>query len=210
MSKDILLVSAGTVHPSLAARRVFKRTLTALPEFKFTQIKHLNMLPTLDLDTYAGMVLYYHAEELRQDALQAFRDYVVGGGGVLAVHSASASFKGMDKYYEVLGGEFVSHGPVEEFELIPGSAMDDIFGRGERFTIYDELYRHEYDPDNMIHYHVEVKTEAGEIEKEPFVWTRAFGQGRICYCAFGHTVKALQQPGAQAILRRGLRWVSGS
>ncbi len=210
MSKEILLVSAGTAHPNLAARRVLRRTLTVLPEFKFTRIRHLDMLPMLDLEAYAGMVLYYHAEDLHPDALQAFRDYVAGGGGVLAVHSASASFKKIDEYYEVLGGRFVNHGAVENFKLVPGSLMDDIFGRGERFTIYDELYRHEYDSDNAVHYYVEVETGAGELEKEPFVWTRDFGQGRVCYCAFGHTVKALRQPGVQAILQRGLRWVSGS
>ena len=210
MKKRILLVSEGTVHPNLLARRVLNRTLRRLPEFTFTHTRHLNTLPALDLDAYAALVLYYHAESVQPDALQTFADYVAGGGGVLAVHSASASFKAEDKYSEVLGGRFVRHGAVENFELVPNSAMDDIFGKGERFTIFDELYRHEYDPGNTIHYHVEVKGEDGEVESEPFVWTRAYGQGRVCYCAFGHTAKALRQSGARAILQRGLRWVSGS
>ena len=213
MSKKILLVCSGVFHPNLWAQRVLKKTLTELPGFSFVQVKNMDKLPAIDLREFAGMVLYYHDKTISPDALQAFVSYVENGGGVLAVHGASASFKKEEKYFEVLGGRFVEHGKVENFELLPNSDADDIFGQGVRFTVYDEIYRHEYDADNTIHYYVEI--EGGEntkniLLKEPIVWTRVYGNGRVCYCALGHTASALKQPQSQTILRRGLQWISGS
>jgi type 1 glutamine amidotransferase len=67
--------------------------------------------------------------------------------------------------------------------------------------VRDELYRHDYDPDNLIHFHTSVGGE-----REPVVWTRFWGQGRVCYCALGHTVGSMRHPQVQQILQRGLRW----
>ncbi|NDJ52091.1 MAG: hypothetical protein GYB68_03280, partial [Chloroflexi bacterium] len=78
-----------------------------------------------------------------------------------------------------------------------------IFTGIEGFSVRDELYRHDYQPDCEVHFVVDL----GE-DIEPVVWTRSHSRGRVCYCSLGHTVSAMRHPTTQAILQRGLAWVA--
>jgi hypothetical protein len=124
--------------------------------------------------------------------------------GLLAVHGAAASFKTEPGYHEIIGGRFIGHGPVAETEVLPSPEHELFRGIGP-FHLRDELYRHEFDPSNEVHFYTSV-----EGEQEPVVWTRLHGEGRVCYCSLGHTSQAFRHPAVVEILRRGLLWVSGS
>jgi hypothetical protein len=84
----------------------------------------------------------------------------------------------------------------------PAGVQDEVFGEIPGFSVRDELYRHEYDAANRIHF----CTTVGE-EDEPVVWTRHQGRGRVCYCALGHTLSVMRQPQVQRMIQRGLAWV---
>jgi type 1 glutamine amidotransferase len=175
--------------------------------YRFQQAVSLEALPGLPLEPFPppfqGMVLYVHHETISPAALESLDSFVRQGGGLLAVHSASASFKQEERYFEILGGRFVEHGPVEPFQVQPTTAPDEIFDV-PAFSVTDELYRHEYDPGNRTHYFTIV-----DSEREPVVWTRRHGQGRVCYCALGHTADTVRHPNVQRILQRGLAWACG-
>ena len=205
METQVLLVSAGLFHPSLFCRFWLRRALNALPGYRFTRASSLEALPRLSLDSFRAIVLYVHHDALSAAALDCLDAYLEQGGGLLALHSASASYKEEPRFYEILGGRFVNHGPVEEFVVQQSVPEDGIFGTIPVFSVQDELYRHEYDPANRIHFH----TVVGE-EREPVAWTRRRGQGRVCYCSLGHTVGAVRHPQTHQILHRGLTWVSGA
>lgn len=199
----VLFISSGLFHPSLLARRAVERFLRGLPDYRFQHTASLEMLPRLDLSAFRGLVLYFHHKTISPAALDTFEKYVQSGGGVLAIHSASASFKQSQRYHDLLGGRFIRHGPIEDINLLPGSASA-LFDGIAPFTIHDELYRHAYDATNTVHFFV----EAGG-EREPFVWSRTSGTGRVLYIAPGHTVSAVQHPQVREILRRGLAWACG-
>lgn len=200
----VLLVSAGIVHPTLFARVALRRALAALPGLQLQCINSLNRLPALDLSQYQALILYYHQRELSEAAISTFTSFVENGGGVLAIHSASASFKASELYFDVLGGHFVNHGRVEPYVVEPAPDAG-IFSKIDAFIVHDELYLHEYESSNIIHFY----TTVGH-SKEPVVWSRSYGQGRVCYCAPGHTTAAMQHPVVQSILRLGLQWVCGA
>ena len=204
LGTDVLLVSDGLFHPSLPCRFWLRRALTALSRYRFAHASSLEALPRLSLDPFRAIVLYVHHDTLSAAALEGLDADLERGGGLLALHSASASYKEEPCFYEILGGRFVNHGPVEEFVVQPSASEDEIFRSIPAFSIRDELYRHEYDPANRVHF----STPVGE-EREPVVWTRCRGQGRVCYCALGHTVSAVRHPQVRQILHRGLAWVSG-
>ena len=208
LEPSILLVSEGLVHPSLPARFFLRRALVTLPGYRFRRAPSLEALPPTATDRFRAIVLYLHHETISPGALERLEDFVRGGGGLLAVHSASASFQGEERYVDILGGRFVEHGPVEPFEVCPvepglTTPQEAIFGDIPAFSVKDELYRHEYDPGNQIHFY----TPIGD-EREPVVWTRRFSQGRVCYCALGHTISSVRHPQVWQILQRGLAWVS--
>lgn len=204
MEKLLLWVSDGVVHPSLVARFWLRRALIGVPDYRFRRVASLEVLPQRPLAALGAIVLYVHHNTISPPALKRLEEFVGGGGGLLAVHSASASFKQEQRWFELLGGRFVEHGPIEQFEVRPSERQDSAFGELPPFSVRDELYRHEYDPDNRVHFY----TVVGGVQ-EPVVWTRSSGSGRVCYCALGHTVRSMRHPQVVQILRRGLAWVCG-
>jgi type 1 glutamine amidotransferase len=186
------------------ARWHLHRGLASLPGYRMQRVSSLEALPGLDLDRLCAIVLYFHQKTISATALDALDRYVQGGGGILAVHSATASFKQTDRFFEILGGRFREHGPVEEFEVQPVGGQAGTFGDIPTFAIRDELYLHDYDPEIVVHFQTAV-----DQRQEPVVWTRHHGAGRVCYAVPGHTSASIRQPQVQAILRRGLRWVCG-
>jgi type 1 glutamine amidotransferase len=204
LTTPVLLVSDGIVHPSLLARFWLRRALSAMPGYRFQRAASLEVLPHLSAGSFAAIVLYVHHTTLSPAALKHLEDFLQEGGGLLALHSASASFTHEPGYYQILGGRFVNHGPVEPFWVQPATPQDEIFGEIPEFSVRDELYRHEYDAANRVHFY----TTVGET-REPVVWTRRQGRGRVCYCALGHTLSVMRQPQVHQIIQRGLAWVGG-
>jgi len=200
--QNILLVTSGVFHPPYAGRLTLHRALGQLDGFVFRHVPSLERLPE-GLDKYSAMVLYYHGKTISDAALTRLDGFVGSGGGVLAVHSATASFKDSLRYSEILGGRFTGHGPVESFEV--RSKRYDIFRGIEPFTIRDELYIHELQPGVDIHF-----TASHEGDETPVVWTQRYGRGRVCYAVPGHTTNSLKHPAMQEILRRGLKWTCGA
>ncbi len=199
-----LLVSAGFVHPPWRGRRALRDLLSSEPGFAFDEVSSLTEAAQRDLTQYAVLVLYYHHRDtpLADADLAAFRDFVEAGGGVLAVHSATASYKPTAAYFDVLGGRFIGHGPVHAIDVRPTADADSIFAGIGPFTVTDELYLHERHGDFRVHFDTE-----HEGRREPMVWTREVGRGRVCYSCPGHRSASMYHPAVQEILRRGLRWV---
>lgn len=214
MTHNVLLVLDGLVHPTLHSRLWLELGLRALPGYQFRRARSLESLAKVSPARFDALVLYYHHKTLSAPALEAFEAYVRSGGGVVAIHSASASFKSEPRYFAILGGRFVKHGPIEEFELRPTHGDPHGSGAGSDcdpgpcmegippFTIRDELYRHEYDPRVTVH----LNTGDGE----PFAWSHNVGAGRVFYLAAGHTFSAVANPHIKEILRRGLAWACGA
>ena len=115
----ILLASSGFFHPSWLARQRLKRNLQTLPGYVFQQVASLQVLPQLDIFSFRAIVLYFHHKAISPSALACLDEFVRRGGGVLAIHSATASFKQEPRYFEILGGRFRVHGAVQTFKVSP-------------------------------------------------------------------------------------------
>ena len=204
MIANVLLVSAGVFHPPLFGRFWLRRMLSKLANISIIQVASLEALPQLDMDYFQGLILYYHQRRISESALGSLDDYIRGGGGALAIHSATASFKDAGRYFEILGGRFTSHGPVETYEVMPSQEHAPIFSGLRGFHTNDELYIHALEDDIQVHYHTTYQGES-----VPVVWTRIHGEGRVCYAGPGHRSATMRLPAYQAILERGLRWVCG-
>jgi type 1 glutamine amidotransferase len=202
MMKKILLVTDGIFHPPLGARKVLRQTLAQLDGFEFQHIRSMQALPK-DLMDYSALVIYVHHKEISAAALSALDGFASNGGGILGVHSVTASFKQHKHYFEILGGRFTGHGKVEPITILPVIGSD-IFAGIPAFTVKDELYIHEFQPGITPHF---TSKHAGQ--DIPVVWTYRYGQGRVCCLVPGHLTRTMQNENIQEILRRGLAWVSG-
>ncbi len=196
----ILLVTDGIFHPPLLGRFILHGILRKMEGYSFEHIRSLDRLPE-DLDRFSAMVLHYHHRRISPGALARLETFVGNGGGILAIHSATASFKQAGPYFEILGGRFIGHAAVENIQV--RQVKEGFFGGIGDFVIKDELYLHEFKAGIEVFF---TARHAGE--DVPVVWTYRHGKGKVCYAMPGHTSAVMSSPAYQEILCRGLKWVA--
>jgi len=199
---NILLVTQGLFHPSWRARKLLHKILEGLEGFSFHTVNSMESLPQ-DLENYAAMVIYVHHKKISENALDRFDTFVKTGGGVLGVHTATASFKQQLAYSEIMGGCFTGHGPIERFEIQP-LVESAVFQDIPAFSVKDELYIHELQPGITPHF-----VAPYDGQEVPVVWTHPYGAGRVCVAVPGHFSRTLENKAYQEVLQQGLLWVSG-
>lgn len=197
--KTIWLVSEGLIHPPLDGQLALRQALKRSSVFQVLQCRRLEQLP-VDMSGVVAVALYLHRQQVDDAALHRLLDYAASGGGVLGVHSATASFKTSLAYFELLGGRFIGHGKVQPLQFRP--LREDLFGGMTAFSVRDELYHHDFQPNVEVHW---LASAGGE--EAPAVWTHRYAAGRVCYLLPGHLGSSLRHPAVREIIRRGLNWV---
>ncbi len=195
----VLLVTDGFFHPPLLGRLVLDATLRQMEGVTFDHVYSLEKLPS-NLEIYSSLVLHFHHKSISSMALSKLDNFVLSGGGILAIHAATASFKETFSYFNILGGRFVEHGKIEMIEAINQSSH--IFSDLPNFVVRDELYIHELNEKIMVHY-------AAKLDSKviPVVWTFLYGKGKVCYALPGHTTGSMFNPTYKKVLQRALEWV---
>ena len=141
----------------------------------------------------------------KTEAVQnAFIDYVEGGGGLVAVHSAVVSGKKTDTLDKLIGCRFLSHPDactVTVKPVKPHPVTEEI----SLFCETDEHYKIEIiapDADILLaSYSQDAVCAAGYV--------RTQGRGRICVLTPGHTQEVWQNPQFQRLIANAFKWVSG-
>ena len=169
------------------------------------------------------------ATPISPEGEKAFYEAIRGGKGFLGMHCATDTFghfgkrnKGPeDPYIQMIGGEFVSHGPqqVATIEVVdpkfPG--MAEGFGaKGHSFTINDEWYALKNMPDDLHVIMVQVTKgmQSGPFREYnrpnyPMTWARNYGKGRVFYTSMGHREDVWENPMYQGLLLGALGWATG-
>lgn len=198
--KKILLVSDGLFHPPLWGRITLQRFFRRMDGFSFEQIHSMEKLPA-DVNKFQAMVLHFHHKLISRDSLMWLDEFVKNGGGVLAIHSATASFKKSLLYFDIMGGRFIGHGKIGRIDV--KNQDSGIFRGISNFSVRDELYLHELSDKIQVHF-----TASHEGKEVPVVWTHGYGKGKVCYCVPGHTSGSMKNQTYQRVLQRGLEWVT--
>ncbi|MBU2510200.1 ThuA domain-containing protein [bacterium] len=181
-----------------------KKLLKGRLQESFEFSSSISRLETLSNKETAVVVLYFHRKEISDSALKALESFVESGGGLLALHSASASFKQNNRYFKLLGGRFTNHGRISSFKVEPESDQGEIFQNITGFETRDELYIHQYTEDITVHFSTET-----DDHREPVVWTRKLSKGKIVYFSLGHCASVWKHPNVKSIMYQGLDWLEG-
>jgi type 1 glutamine amidotransferase len=195
----VLLVTDGIFHPPLLGRLVLATTLRQMQRVSFDHINSLEKFPE-NLEMYSALVLHFHHKSISPSALSKLDNFVLSGGGILAIHAATASFKDTLSYYNILGGRFIEHGKIAMMEANNQNSL--IFSGIPNFVIRDELYIHELNDKITVHYSAKLETQ--EI---PVVWTFLYGKGKVCYALPGHRTESMLNPTYKRVLQRALEWI---
>jgi putative membrane-bound dehydrogenase-like protein len=191
-----------THHPSVRLMPMLARTLAR----KGIQLTHV-MTPAEALDPatlrhYDALMIYANHEAMTPAEEQALVEFVEGGKGLVAIHSASAMFTGSARYTALVGGQFARHGAGEfAAEIV---RPDHPIVRGlEPFKTWDETYvhaRHNAEGRTVLMDRVDADG------REPYTWVRTQDRGRVFYTAFGHDERTWGNPGFQTLIERATVW----
>jgi type 1 glutamine amidotransferase len=163
---------------------------------------------------YDALVLYDVSERLSDAGQQHFREFVDGGGGVVALHHAIVSYPGWAWYRELLGGQYLQQPAADrpastylhDQDLEVRRVTPHAITRGVRLTrIHDENYKGMFiAPTNTVLLATSHPTSDG-----PLAWVSAYPRARVVYIQLGHGSEAHRDPGYRALVRNAVRWVAG-
>ena len=146
--------------------------------------------------------------------------WIRAGGKFIGYHNASDTFHGprngpVSTYIEMLGGEFLTHGPIQFEGTVRVTDMRHPAMKSfpEEWLIRDEWYiLKNYNRDAI---HVLALFDAGEARSKykmygpayPIAWCRSYGKGRVYYNAMGHREDVWDNPIFQKTVIDALNWL---
>lgn len=156
------------------------------------------------LDRYHTLVLYNNQPTISRSQLAALTGFLENGGGLVALHCASASFQNSEAFIRLVGAAFKSHG-TGTFRATRVRPDHPVVRGVPPFETWDETYIHtKHNPNRTV---LEVRRQDGH--EEPWTWVRAYGEGRVFYTAWGHDERTWGNDGFQQLLTRAIKWTAG-
>ncbi len=152
-------------------------------------IEALKQLSPANLANYDCVVFASTTGDLPLPDKQGFIDWVAAGHAFVGVHAATDTFHGFAPFVDMIGGEFLKHGPQVEVECLncdPEHAATRALPKV--WTVFDEIYQFKnYEQKKVrdllvLDKHPNDKT-AGHF---PVSWCKPFGKGKVFYTSLGH------------------------
>ncbi|MFG1916877.1 ThuA domain-containing protein [Micromonospora sp. NPDC048898] len=136
-------------------------------------------------------------------------DFLAGGGGLLALHSATIAFPQLATWRSTVGAAWergrTFHPPIGTALIRRTDVAHPITAGLLDFEVYDERYTDLELLDGVDVETLYVHDEGGATH--PLVWARTAGSGRVVYDALGHDTRSYESPGHVELLRRILAWL---
>ncbi len=145
-------------------------------------------------------------------ARAAIARHVRGGGGLLALHTASICFDTWPEWPQLLGGGWEwgrsfhpPHGRVR-------ATLDDAHGlaRGlPAFEVHDEAYTQlAIQPGARVFGWVRSLDDDATPDPAPAMWTWEGAGGRVVYDSLGHDGRSMNEPTHRQLLQRAALWAA--
>ncbi len=221
----VLLVLAGggphdveknppLLEAALKADGGFQVTRLAPPEGRQADGAHLAKLAEIKPGDYDVLAFYTVGQNLTPEAESALKRFVEAGGGLVAMHGATASFGNSNGWMRMVGGRFAGHAPgVYPLTLVASDPEHPIMkGLGE-IRITDEEYTFRFPEGVERHVIARFKERpANTAEKNgnmDAVWTINEGKGRVVYACPGHGAETWSNPAFQKLIAQSICWAAG-
>jgi type 1 glutamine amidotransferase len=177
----------------------------------FTITKNLSAFRKQELSQYdAVMINVCEQTPLGPEQKQGFLQAVSNGLPVVAMHCTFWSFQDWPEFKQILGAFVPGHDHFGPFCLETAHPDDPILkGVQPTFELTDEPYIvNDRDPSMnvLVRTCQHLQDRSG---KEPEVWTKMYGKGKIFAITFGHDAKAQTDPNYLTLLTNGLLWALG-
>ncbi len=207
VKKKILLYQGGRYFSTEKTYKYFKNILN---DYTIDMYENVEVFSNKDFFNYSTTVFFSQEGNFTEEQEKNLLLFVSSGRGFIGLHGSTASFKSHPKYYEMLGGRFLKHKNLKDFDIEIVDDNHPITKDLKNFSFKDEPYRHDF-PIGIggdIHILAEAHYHDKENNRpEPIIWVKKFGEGRVFYCALGHRTISLKNDIFQAIIKKAVRWV---
>lgn len=142
---------------------------------------------------------------------EALFEFVESGKGLVLAHAATwYNWEDWPEYNrDLVGGGSRGHDPYGPFEVSITTNHPITENVPEKFTLDDELYYLQTDPQGAGMEVLATGQAEGSEESFPIVWVTPHPQGRIVGFTLGHDGEAHNLPAYQTILRNAVSWAAG-
>jgi type 1 glutamine amidotransferase len=144
------------------------------------------------LKSYDAIIFNSTTGDLPVPDMDAFLNWIKSGKGFVGIHGATDTFRGHKPFHpfvRMIGGEFKTHGPQVEVEIINEDPRHPACRHlPATFKVFDEIYLLNGFERATVHglltldKHPNDKTP-GDY---PIAWCKEYGQGRVFYTSLGH------------------------
>ncbi len=176
--------------------------------------EHLAKLAELKPGDYDVLVFYTVGQRLSPEQERALQTFVEQGGGLVAIHGASASFGNSAVWFNLIGARFAGHAPGTY--TLPMTVVDPShpITRGVRdFEIVDEEYTHRFAEgvrrDVLVRFRQRPPNTVEKAGNNDAVWTIRHGNGRVVYNCLGHGEEAWKNPAWLKLTVQSILWAAG-
>lgn len=209
--KALIVQGGWDGHTPVQTAQTFERELKA-KGFEVEVSATLDSL--LDVEKLKGLDLIVPqwtmgtiSPEQYKSLNQAVHEFGVGLAGVHG--GAGDSFRGNVEYQWMVGGQFLGHPYIGDYQVRLTAIKDPITaGLPAEFPYKSEQYYMLVDPANRVlaktTYHFE-----GKDTEMPVIWTKSWGKARVFYSALGHVAQEfIDYPKVLEMTIRGFVWAA--
>ena len=202
--KKILLYQGGRYFGIEKNHKAFQNILV---KYIVDNYENVDVFSNKDFYKYSAMIFFSQEGEFTEEQEKNVLAFIASGKGFIGLHGASASFKSHPKYFEMLGGKFISHKDLKHMDIKIIDTNHSITKGINDFSFRDEPYRHDFSMSKNIHILAEADYHDKEDpEPEPIIWVNQYRKGRVFYCALGHRNLSIKDEIFQTILNRAVKW----
>ena len=207
--RALILAGGWPGHEPDGAARFARAEL--LGDWQVSVTSELSLLEPASLAAFDLLLPIWTFGELTPQQEAALCQAVEGGLGVVAWHGAASAFRASRRYQHLLGGQFVAHPGGDQQRYSVKFAAEPLSAELPDIELSTEQYYLLVDP--AVQVLASTRIESHELPwlegvEVPVAWQRAWGKGRVFYCALGHTVSVLRQPPVLELLRRAVAWAA--
>src|SRR5687767_12468717 len=164
------------------------------------------------LKNYDGVIFANTTGDLPLPDKEAFVKWIQSGKAFIGMHSATDTFHGYPEFVEMIGGEFLTHGPQVAVECINQDPEHPATRHlGPVYPIFDEIYV-------LKNFHREKVHGLLTLEKHPntlvpgdypIAWSKQIGRGKLFYTSLGHREDVWLSSDYQKHILGGIKWALG-
>jgi scyllo-inositol 2-dehydrogenase (NADP+) len=200
---NALLITGGDIasHNYAQATEILTSALSSTGKIKVTATH--DAVAMKNLSNYDVVIIFTDGDFFDDAAIDSLVRFVHSGKGLVTLHTAAATNKSSDALGRLIGSR-ITAGKVTEHHAIIVDAQHPITHRVQNFRINDEI--HVLEPLG------EYRTLAAaylEGKKQPLLYVKNDGAGRVVHMAHGHSLQGLKNPGWQQLFTRSVRFAAG-